>query len=196
MKATPERKPPSKSALSAQARREQKLANAEAALASIRLRLRERLKSRLASHDYWPERTPAVRAHQQSIGHAIARIIARRHSEYGADKLAYQELDHACGRRVKRESQMGEVATRRFRHYLAFIVATEARGRWRERKETPTPVNLGFAGCRPFYADEGMRAYNPVREYQEAAIEVEYWREMVRLGAVQIGLTLEDEEAA
>lgn len=117
----------------------------------------------------WKPRTPAERARQQRIGHALARILKRHKCQPGwrylkPTMLDYIELDAVCNHRVCRLSKLPS----NFDSWLAYIIGLEASGR---------------------LLNPGPREYpQPTTEHESvsAAIEaakadLEFWAELERL---------------
>ncbi len=119
----------------------------------------------------------------KEIGHAIALIMARNRTN-NFTKADYELLDTANGGKVRRKSQMPA------RDYLVWIARYYAgRGyRWWEygsygsEPESTEPVNLGFPGCKPWFAPVA-RELSPVENYLHVKADLEYWEEMTRLAS-------------
>jgi hypothetical protein len=129
-----------------------------------------------------------LRRKQKALGRAIGRIIARRQAKWGKvridkssiepDRQDYAELDAAIGGRVPRLSQLHKCE--REHPYLSVIVRRYASGAfirppaevvtWTQESIWREPMRLP-----PQYEPD------PIRRYQEAKADVEFWREMVRL---------------
>jgi hypothetical protein len=129
-----------------------------------------------------------LRRKQKTLGKAIGRIIARRQAKWGKvridkssiepDRQDYAELDAAVGGRVPRLSQLHKYE--REHPYLSVIVRRCAAGTfirppvevvtWTQESIWREPLHL------PPQYEPG-----PIRCYQEAKADVEYWREMVNL---------------
>lgn len=157
------------------------LAKAQETMAALRS------NTRLHFHRNWAQTREHVWNHHadyprhREIGRAIARIRAiHKGDPWRMTKADYAALDAAAGTKVKRQSQMPERAS----SYLEWI--GQIYGGRRRKYETiaqaePKPqVNLGFAGCKPFYAPV-EREFDPIRNWIERKADVEYWAELTRL---------------
>ena len=125
---------------------------------------------------------------QRNLGFAIGRIIARRQAKLGKIRIDksgiepnhqdYAELDAAVGGLVPRLSQL-----RKHEHeqpYLSVIVRRYASGTFiRPRVEVVTWAQESI-WREPLTLPPQYKP-SPIRRYQEAKAEVEYWREMLRL---------------
>jgi hypothetical protein len=129
-----------------------------------------------------------LRRRQKTLGKAIGRIIARRQAALGKIRIDksviqpgrqdYAELDAAVGGRAPRLSQLK--AHECEQPYLSVIVRRYAAGTFiRPPVEVVTWVQESI-WREPFKLPPQYEP-GPIRCYQEAKADVEFWREMVRL---------------
>jgi len=161
-------------------------------------RWREDTESRYQawSVEDWIHKERGLRRKQRALGRAIGRIIARRQEQLGKIRIDksviqpgrqdYAELDAAVGVGVLRLSQLKE--HKRERPYLSVIVRRYADGTFiRPTVEVATWVqeSISFKRREPLNLPPQYKP-GPIRRYQEAKTDVEYWREMTRLAEARL----------
>jgi hypothetical protein len=146
---------------------QRRLAEAAKQVASFREVFQRRLHDNWNRYEYFT-RYQSNRPSQKRIGHAVARILARGKDTSSSrySKQDYADLDAALGHRARRASQV----PKQYYGLLDYMVRAEAHGRadWAERKKKPEPVKR-----EPRKSE--------IQEYRELKLDVEHWREMVRL---------------
>jgi len=135
----------------------------------------------------WPAELN-LRRKQKTLGGAVGRIIARRQAALRKiridkpgvepDRRDYAELDAAVGGRVPRLSQLGKYE--REKPYLSVIVRMYAAGTFTRAPLEAIVWTQESIWREPFKLPPQYEP-GPIRSYQEAKADVEYWREMVRL---------------